>query len=193
MNFKTMRDELEKQLAKFKKEKADLDILPITYKLDHHKRVEKMVLEKLHWRRVGDGKELFDKYVKFTKQDIKDKDTENIVRHSWLWLISRLGDDVRGEKRVIHMRGYIRGDNMEKKVLSEKEKEWKKEGMDWITDDIRFIRKDGKLCGERIQHTEIKEDPLDWIKRVGLLYDGITQEDLNRAFKEIEGDKNRKR
>lgn len=127
-NFKTMRDELEKQKGKDNRRLRKYRKVGIKLKSqrrihDHIKKkegelqqvreCEKMVFEKLNWRWVGDGKDLFDKYVKFTKQDI-DKDTENVVRHSWLWLISRLGDEVRGEKRVVYMRspriGRITGD-----------------------------------------------------------------------------------
>lgn len=71
-------------------------------------------------------------------------------------------------------------------TLSEKEKRWLKEGIAWITQDIRFTKRKGKLCMERKQYVEIHGSPTEFIKKIGLVEDGITQEDLNRAFKEIE-------
>ncbi|GAG31436.1 unnamed protein product, partial [marine sediment metagenome] len=52
------------------------------------------------------------------------------------------------------------------KKLSEKEKKWLKEGINWITEDVRFVKRKGKLVVERKQFVEVKTDPLDFIKKI---------------------------
>lgn len=73
---------------------------------------------------------------------------------------------------------------MKDMTLSEKEKKWLKEGINWITEDVKFAKREGKLVVERKQYAEVNEDPTEFLKKIGLVEDGITQEALNKAFKE---------
>lgn len=71
-------------------------------------------------------------------------------------------------------------------ALSKKEKKWLEVGIDWITEDVRFAKRGDDIVVERIQYAKVKGSPTEFLKKIGLVEDGITQEDLNKAFKEIE-------
>ena len=66
--------------------------------------------------------------------------------------------------------------------LSEKEKIWLKEGINWKTDKIHFIKKEEKLYCEKIKSVKVDIDPLEFVKKIGLVEDGISQTDLNKAL-----------
>lgn len=73
--------------------------------------------------------------------------------------------------------------------MEDKEKKWLKEGIDWKTHRVWFaLGKDGKLFCHREQIVSVDLDPIEFLKKIGLVEDGITQEDINKVFKEAFGD-----
>lgn len=70
--------------------------------------------------------------------------------------------------------------------ISKKEKRWIKEGIPWRTEDVRFAKRDDVLVVERKQFTLVHGSPTEFLKKIGLVEDGITQDDLNKAFVAIE-------
>lgn len=66
--------------------------------------------------------------------------------------------------------------------MNEKEKKWLKEGIEWTPEKITFIRRNNELLCVRIQTTPVRIDPVEFIKKLGVVEDGISQEDLNKAF-----------
>ena len=70
-------------------------------------------------------------------------------------------------------------------MATEKEKRWLEEGINWVPEKITFQMRDKKLFCIRIQSVPVEMDPVEFIKKLGVVEDGIFSEDWDRVIRRI--------
>ena len=70
--------------------------------------------------------------------------------------------------------------------LTEQEKKWIEEGIKWIPEKVGFERRKDKLVCVKKEYAIVDISPVDFLKKLGVVEDGITQEDWNKVFEKME-------